>query len=170
MRQYESARKKFQEFLFFARDVVFQFLHHLFQVQQIARATGNIVVAVLKDPWSAAFGISLEGQDLDLLRQSFFLQWPPRKGHCHSWLLQKVLDFLPSDDFGERAGPYDLLLKVLFLLSLASGLQSLQLHAFTHHEAWTVFSEDCSKVSLVLDPGFLAKNERMPHVLEPIIV
>lgn len=126
-------------------------------------------MAALKVPLSAVFSFSLEGRDLQLLRRTFFLQCPPRRGWCPSWPLQ-VLDLLASDDFGERAGLRDLLLKALYLLPLTSGLLSLQLHVLTCHVAWTVFLEDHSKFSLAPNPWYLAKNERESHILESIVL
>lgn len=80
-----------------------------------------------------------------------------------------MLDFLSSDEIGARASRRDLILKTLYLLTLASGLRSSQLHALTHQPAWTVFAEDQSKGSLALNPQFLAKNERETHQLEHIV-
>lgn len=63
----------------------------------------------------------------------------------------------------------DHMLKALFLLKLALGLRSSQLYVLTHQPTWKVFVKDESKVSLVPNPLFLAKNEREMHRLEPIV-
>lgn len=140
-----------------SRDVVLQFLSHLFTVRQRALATANVAMAALKDSLSAAFGISLEGRDVDLLLRLFFLQRPPEKGRCPFWFLQKVLDLLSSPTFGKLSMPRQLLTKALFILTMASGLRSSQIHALICYEAWTVFAEDRSKMSLAPNPVFLQR-------------
>ena len=59
--------------------------------------------------------------------------------------------------------------KALFLLAVASGLRSSQLHALTCQPGLTVFSAGFSSVSLAPSPGLLAKIEREGLVLDPCL-
>ena len=171
-RQYESCWKKFQAYVAsqhstsLSSSLVLDFLSFLFHQKGLSPASISVHWAALSDPLKFGFNISVDARSLELLRRGFFLRRPPVRRQANSWSLQAVLDSLPATaPSAEQAFE-----KALFLLAMASGLRSSQLHALTRHPGLTVFTEDGSSVSLAPSPAFLAKNEREGHVLDPLII
>lgn len=64
------------------------------------------------------------------------------------WSLQKVLDLQSSSLTKDPSVGFS------FLIAMASGLRSSQLHAHTRQPAWSVLFLDGSKVPLTLSPHF----------------
>lgn len=108
----------------------------------ITVATIRVALAALKDSFQAGFRLVLEGCDTDLHCRGFFTERLSERTACPYWFLQKVLDFLSSAPFGLKAELRELLYKAVFLLTLAFGLMSYQLHTLTRQLVWTGFSAD----------------------------
>lgn len=62
------------------------------------------------------------------------------------------------------------LYEAMLLLALATRAHISQLYAFSRWPAWTVFAVDGTRVRLAPQPGSLAKNECMGHILAPVVV
>ena len=147
--------------------VVLDFLSYMFHERGRVARTVSTYASALADPLRLGFGLHLDSRFLDLMRRGFYLRRPPPKRPPLFWSLCKVLTFLRGPTFSEPIATRDLLRKALFLVALASGLRSSQLHALIRHPSWLVFSSDGRQVSLAPSPKFLAKNERLGHSLQP---
>lgn len=101
--QYEAVWKLFQSFsqekqiTSFLQTVVLYFLAFHFPTRKKATGTGNSYLAVLRDPLEYDLFWRLDQRALDLLKKSFFLQWPPQRHKSLFWLLRQVLNHLTLD-------------------------------------------------------------------------
>ena len=105
------------------------------------------------------------------LLKNMDLQHPRYKELCPKWYLALVLAYITSPPFEPimKASLCHLTLKTVFLLNLASGRRRNELHALSCDEKWYRFRVDGSLVTLITEPGFLAKNQT-PQDSAPQIV
>ena len=175
-RQYQSCWEKFQQFIrdsppsHLSSSVFIQFGSYLFHEVGLLPSTISCHLSAILDPLRFAYNIVPDDRTLELLRRSFFKQRPPRRRCAPEWSLHKVLALLSSDRFSSSPSQLDRLFKAVFLLSLASGLRCSQLAALSRSPSLTSFKSSDSSVSLVPHPTFIAKNERVDHVLGPVVV
>lgn len=96
-----------------------------------------------------------------------FIHWPPHRGRCPTWSLQKVLDLFVlrfilegGDSLGSPSkGPVS--------GDVGFGLTFVTI---TCPHSSTILDGDLSKVSLDLNFQFLAKNEQEFQQLDPIVL
>ncbi|KAK3875353.1 hypothetical protein Pcinc_019763 [Petrolisthes cinctipes] len=135
-----------------SQDVVLRFLCHLFHDKNRTLATNRTHKAALKAPIFYGSNLTLDTRWLDWLHRSFFLQHPPRRQPQLFWSLSKVLNSSAPLQFPVSPSSDQLFRKALFLTDLASGMRASQLHALSHHTAWTVFATKDALVSLAPVP------------------
>ena len=173
VRQYQSAWKALQGFLrnrpvtSVSLPIIFDFLSYMFHARNRAPQTISTYAAALADPLWFGFHLDVRSRVWDLMKRSFFIHRPPPRRPTIFWSLSKVLASLEGPTYAVAPDLHHRLRKALFLVAMASGLRSSQLHALTRHPAWLVFAPDGQRVSLAPSPKFLAKNEREGHVLTP---
>ena len=113
---------------------VLDFLSFLFHQKGLSPASISVHWAALSDPLKFGINIAVNNHCLELLRRGFFLRCPPIYQQATSWSLQAVLNSFPvTAPSVDRAFK-----KALFLLAIASGLTSSQLHALTRQPGLTV--------------------------------
>ena len=176
VRQYQSAWKALQGFLrnrpvtSVSLPIIFDFLSYMFHARNRAPQTISTYAAALADPLWFGFHLDVRSRVWDLMKRSYFIHRPPPRRPTIFWSLSKVLASLEGPTYAVAPDLHHRLRKALFLVAMASGLRSSQLHALTRHPAWLVFAPDGQRVSLAPSPKFLAKNEREGHVLTPILI
>ena len=176
-RQYESGWKKFQSFVA-ANNVkeinpgtLAEFATFVFHSgSKVSPATVTNAMVAVRDPISYGFGVIIEDRTWDLLRASIFQQRPPAPPVPPSWALSKVLDLLLTPRFQRSTNPADLLLRALFLVSMATGHRVSQLAALLRTIEFLKFGPNDSSVTLAAHPRFLAKNEWEGHRMTPVVV
>ncbi len=107
---------------------------------------------------------------LSELIKSFQLRKPVTRSLTPKWNLSWVLLSLnkaPYEPLSE-ASMLDLTVKTVFLLSLASARRVSEIHALSVEEGAIRFNKNQSSVSLLPQPGFLAKNQ-CPSVTPEVI-
>ena len=102
------------------------------------------------------------------LLKNMYLQHPRLQGIVY---LSLVLAYITSPPFEPimKASLWHLTLKTVFLLKLASGWRRNELHALSCDEKCYRFRADGGLVTLITEPGFLAKNQK-PQNSTPWIV
>ena len=105
------------------------------------------------------------------LLKNMDLQCPKYKELCPKWNLALVLAYITSPPFEPimKASLRHLTLKTVFLPKLASGRRRNELHTLSCDEKCYRFRADGSLVTLITEPGFLAKNQK-PQDSTPWIV
>ena len=99
------------------------------------------------------------------------LQCPRYKELCPKWNLALVLAYITSPPFEPimKASLWHLMLKTVFLLKLALDRRRNELHALSCNEKCYRFRANGGLVTLITEPGFLAKNQK-PQDSKPRIV
>ena len=162
--QYQSAWVTFQSWVkknnisWITTTTFLAFLDYLFSHLKLAPQTVMTYRNALALPLHFAFNISTKDQEFNLLARSQFITRPPIKPAPPQWSLIKVLDMLASDQYCSRPPPQLIFEKALFLTALATANRASEL-ASLHHPS-TVFSTHTSKVTLLVKPGFIFKNQR----------
>ena len=108
-------------------------------------------------------------RSLNFLIEGMFIKRPPVRKIMPSWDLPTVLEFLRGPPFepAQAASLRDLTLKTVFLIAMASGRRSSELHALAIGK-YVVFGK--LGVTLYFCPGFLAKNERSNFTATPLFL
>ena len=109
---------------------------------------------------------------LSELMRSFELDRPVIRSLTPKWDLSCVLWSLTKEPYEPLTGASlkFLTLKTVFLLAFATARRRSEIHAFSIEEGCLRFNKSDGSVSLLCQPGFLAKNQ-LPQVLpEPIYV
>ena len=108
-------------------------------------------------------------RSLHFLIEDMFIERPLVRKIMPSWDLPRVLEFLRSPPFepAQTASLWDLALKTVFLIAMASGHRSSELHALAISK-YVVFCK--LGVTLYFCPGFLAKNERSDFTATPLFL
>ena len=104
--------------------------------------------------------------------RSFELDRPVIRSLTPKWDLSCVLWSLTKEPYEPLTGASlkFLTLKTVFLLAFATARRRSEIHAFSIEEGCLRFNKSDGSVSLLCQPGFLAKNQ-LPQVLpEPIYV
>ena len=148
------------------------FLTYLFQVKNLSVSTIKGYRAMLSNTLKLVDNSANPGSDpiiSDLIR-SFELKRPVSRSLLPKWDLSAVLFSLTRPPF-EPLAKADMKFvswKTVFLLAFASAKRRSELHALSVEPNHIRFNKDRS-VSLVFQPGFLAKNQ-LPSVLPPPLV
>lgn len=98
---------------------------------------------------------------LSELIKSFSLRRPVTRSLTPKWNLSWVLWTLGKAPFEplSQASTMDLTVKTVFLLALASARRVSEIHALSVEEGHIRFNQSDKSVSLLPQPGFLAKNQ-----------
>ena len=148
---------------------VADFLCFIYRKNVQASTVRGYLSAILSIHEGTPEGLSLRHDNsLKLLIEGFHNSNPPPRKIWPSWDLEKVLDSLNSVPYEPAlaATLRNWTVKTVFLLALASGRRSSELHALAigEHIVW----HSKGGVSLHFRPSFLAKNERSTFVAKPI--
>ncbi|KAK3886697.1 hypothetical protein Pcinc_009163 [Petrolisthes cinctipes] len=174
VRQYESCRKRFQDFLrrhpsrVISEDTVLEFLTWLADSTNRAPATVLAHHAALSDPLLLGFNIKVSERPLSLLRMGIRAGTAPHRAQAPSWSLHRVLSYLTFE--GVPLEVCHLLQKALFLLALATGYRASQLAALTRHTAFSSVTPNLTSLTISPSPAFLAKNEQADDRIGPLAV
>ena len=113
-----------------------------------------------------------DSQELGSLIRSFQLERPPQRKIAPQWNLSLVLQSLLKPPFEPtRIAKCELkflTLKTVFLVALASGRRRSELHALCFDSHHFRQNQDQSMVTLYTDLDFVAKNQALDAVAEPI--
>jgi integrase len=130
---------------------------HLVQDRALSARTATLYKNALAYPLQIAFGIDPGAPEWSLASRALFHRNPPSKPSFPSWNLEKVLTFLSTARFANAsASEYDLLMKALFLVALASGNRASELAALDRTKI--NFTPD-GAVHIPVRKGFLYKNQ-----------
>ena len=109
------------------------------------------------------------------LLKNMDLQRPKYKELCPKWNLALVLAYLTSPPFEPimNVSLWHLTLKTVFLLKLASGRPRNERHSLSCNEKCNHFRADGGLVTVIIEPGFLAKNQKpqdsTPQIIIPVL-
>lgn len=175
VRQYESHWRSFHSFtrernMEVTEAAVMDFLSFLSHKRGRSASTIATHLAALADPLKYGWGIVLDPRSVQLLKRGLFHQNPPPRRENPFWSLEKVLTLLSSSKYQDNPSDLDLMKRTVFLMALASGFRSSQLRALTRFPRYTTFAADGSAVSIAASPKSLAKNERLDHRLQPVVI
>ena len=108
--------------------------------------------------------------ELGSLIRSFQLERPPQRKIAPQWNLSLVLQSLLKPPFEPiaKCELKFLTLKTVFLVALASGRRRSELHALCFDSHHFRQNQDQSMVTLYPDLDFVAKNQALDAVAEPI--
>ena len=136
--QYEHSWKDFQLWLQdrpdspISKKLVLQYLHHLAHNRQLNPKTTQVYCNALHLPLLHGFRINTKDQEFSLLARALFIQNPPRRRNVPTWNTNKVLSMLEQPQFElHRMSTHFLLMKTLFLITLATGNRVSELAAMT---------------------------------------
>lgn len=106
------------------------------------------------------------------LMKNFSLERPVHRRLVPQWNLALVLFSLIESPFEPilKASLENLTLKTVFLVALASGRRRSEVHALSFDEACIRFSKGLASVTLLTEPGFLAKNQVAGKPSEKIVI
>ena len=161
LRQYESAWKRFQEWL--PREainidipLVASFL--VFCNQNLSPRTVLTIRAALALPLNEGFGIDFEHRHFKMLAKAAFRRKPPEQKIVPTWSLDDALKALSSRKipFRDKLSRFK---KTLFLVAMASSNRSCELAAIDRSNI--VFRQN--SVTLPVKPGFIFKNQAQFH-------
>ena len=149
------------------------FFLFLFEEKKLAVSTIKGYRSMLSNTLKFKGGESIGSNPfLSELIHSFELDRPITRSLTPKWDLSCVLWSLtktPYEPLSEASLKY-CTLKTVFLLAFATARRRSEIHAFSVEEGCLRFNKSDGSVSLLCQPGFLAKNQ-LPHVLpEPIYV
>ena len=149
------------------------FFLHLFEEKNLAVSTIKGYRSMISNTLKFKGGESIGCNPfLSELIRSFELERPVSRNLTPKWDLSCVLwslTKLPYEPLSEASIKF-LTMKTVFLLAFATARRRSELHALSVEEGCLRFNKTDGSVSLLCQPGFLAKNQ-LPHVLpEPINV
>ena len=152
--------------------LVAEFLEHLFQ------RTPPLAIDTIRGYRSALSSTLYNVVDLTNsiflrnLLKNMDLQRPKYKELCPKFNPALVLVYITSPPFEPimKASLWHLMLKTVFLLKLASGRRRNELHALSCDEKCYHFSADGGLVTLITEPGFLAKNQKPQYSTARIVI
>ena len=149
------------------------FFLHLFEEKNLAVSTIKGYRSMISNTLKFKGGESIGCNPfLSELIRSFELERPVSRNLTPKWDLSCVLwslTKLPYEPLSEASIKF-LTMKTAFLLAFATARRRSELHALSVEEGCLRFNKTDGSVSLLCQPGFLAKNQ-LPHVLpEPINV
>ena len=108
---------------------------------------------------NAVYDLDCNSWEFKALKNSLFLEKPPKAPRIPDWDLRKVLDLLSSDKYNSSsASKFNLLKKSIFLIALAAGNRISEIAATVRNGIGHINKE--SRVRLPVAPGFLFKNQR----------
>ena len=148
------------------------FFVYLFQVKHLNPRTIKGYRSAISSTISACGSRTefSDSQELGSLIRSFQLERPPQRKIAPQWNLSLVLQSLLKPPFEPiaKCELKFLTLKTVFLVALASGRRRSELHAlcFDYHHFRQ--NQDQSMVTLYPDLDFVAKNQALDAVAEPI--
>ena len=149
------------------------FFLYLFEDKELAVSTIKGYRSMLSNTLKFKGGESIGSNPfLSELMRSFELERPVSRSLTPKWDLSCVLWSLTKTPYEPLSGASIkfLTMKTVFLLAFATARRRSELHAFSVEEGCLRFNKSDGSVSLLCQPGFLAKNQ-LPHILpEPINV
>ena len=149
------------------------FFLYLFEDKELAVSTIKGYRSMLSNTLKFKGGESIGSNPfLSELMRSFKLERPVSRSLTPKWDLSCVLWSLTKTPYEPLSGASIkfLTMKTVFLLAFATARRRSELHAFSVEEGCLRFNKSDGSVSLLCQPGFLAKNQ-LPHILpEPINV
>ena len=150
---------------------VADFLLHQFQLGKLVNTVKGFRSAIAAVHLGFEDGSTVStAAPLEHLIKGMFLQRPVVRVLSPPWSIQTVLDTLAKFPFEplETAPLKELSFKLAFLLSAASARRRSALHALSLKEGHIRFER--GGVRLVPDPSFLAKNQTLEFLPEPIFL
>jgi hypothetical protein len=149
------------------------FFLYIFEDKELAVSTIKGYRSMLSNTLKFKGGESIGSNPfLSELMRSFELERPVSRSLTPKWDLYCVLWSLTKTPYEPLSGASIkfLTMKTVFLLAFATARRRSELHAFSVEEGCLRFNKSDGSVSLLCQPGFLAKNQ-LPHILpEPINV
>ena len=102
---------------------------------------------------------------LSEITRSFELQRPVQRSLTPKWDLSWVLVSLQKSPYEplHKASKLHVTIKTAFLLALATAKRCSEVHALTMDENHLRFNPSDGSVSLIVQTGFLAKNQHLPR-------
>ena len=177
IKQYQSHWKVFQKYyreeiqgVFRKKDALF-FLLKLFQ-KGAANRTLSVVKAALKDPWLYGWKIDIADLEFTQLSMYFGRQRPLIRRPPPQWDLSSVLNMLrvyPFKDYNTMTESR-LLIKTLFLVSLAAGARVGELSALSRREDNIIWDQNSTAVTLIPRADFCFKSHRLQKIPVPIVL
>ena len=109
---------------------------------------------------------------LSELIRSFELQHPVQRSLTPKWDLSWVLVSLQKAPYEplQKASKLHVTLKTAFLLALATAKRCSETHALAMDSNHLRFNQSGGSVSLIVQTGFLAKNQLLSVCPDPIVV
>ena len=163
-RQYQSGWRKFQGFISthgiksISPSVLTDFATSTFHAgPRVSPATVSNAMVAIRDPMFFGFGVTIDQRQWELLKAAFFQQRPPPVPQPPQWSLNKVLALLGTTRFQSDPTPYDLLLRTLFLVAMATGHRVSQMAALSRAPEFTRFAPGDTSVTLHTSPRFWQK-------------
>ena len=148
------------------------FFVYLFQVKHLNPRTIKGYRSAISSTISACGSRTefSDSQELGSLIRSFQLERPPQRKIAPQWNLSLVLQSLLKPPFEPiaKCELKFLTLKTVFLVALASGRRRSELHALCFDSHHFRQNQDQSMVTLYPDLDFVAKNQALDAVAEPI--
>ena len=109
---------------------------------------------------------------LSELIRSFELQCPVQRSLTPKWDLSWILICLQKAPYEplHKASKLHVTLKTVFLLALATAKRCSEIHALAMDSEHLRFNQSDGSVSLMVQPGFLAKNQLPSICPDPIMI
>ena len=109
---------------------------------------------------------------LSELIRSFELQHPVQRSLTSKWVLSWVLVCLQKAPYKplDKASKLHVTIKTAFLLALATAKRCCKIHALAMDANHLRFNESDGSVSLIVQTGFLAKNQLLSIFPDPIVI
>ena len=178
-RQYQSVWRAFQGFcirespLNVNVDLVLRFLISLFQDKGYQVSTIASVKSSLVEPLRVAFSLDLNTGDFNSVLRSMWLKRPGRPFVEPQWDLDRLLNFISSDNYNVNTSKYYLLMKCIVVMGLALGMRISEFHSLLRGK-FIQFGRNDLSVTILPNATFLSKNEaplfrRKPMVLKAFL-
>ena len=146
------------------------FLMYLFQVKKLSVSAIKGYRSAIAHTWRSCKvpDISLD-EVISKMVSAFSIERPRLRVLVPPWNLSVVLRYLSGPPFEPMAtAPWkEVVLKTVFLIAFATAARRSELHALSVGDGQIAFSDDGKRLTLRLDPQFLAKNQAPGEIREP---
>ena len=174
-RQYQTAWTAFTSFVRvkkpsrISNEVVLSFMKFLFVEKKFSPATVITYKTALSKPLKWAFGIDVSTQIFSDFYRALQNLRPATRVAAPEWKLDEVLLRLCSQEFTKKPSLVKVTMKLLFLLTLATGGRISEINALRRGNSFIKFLTN-GDVQVVPDPRFIAKNEDPSRRRAPIVI
>jgi len=152
-----------------SEEVVLAFMKFLFIERKFSPATVITYKTALAKPLLWAFDIDVSTQIFSDFYRALQNLRPATRSISPKWSLDEVLLHLCSEEFNSKPSLVKLTMKLLFLLTLATGGRISEINALRRGSSFLQFLKGGS-VKVIPDPTFIAKNEDPSRRREPIVI